>query len=99
MAKRLYLPDLWWIQGQHWAPQAYTCPLLMTFSMWLMRLCGKPARWAISAGNPARVITGDREIGCVFPRRMIIAECDFWNRRRGGTWRSRYEMVLAREER
>ena len=93
MDKRL--SDLWWIQGQHYMPQAYTCPLLMTLSMWLKRLRGKHAYWCAAAQdkdgrwiNPARVVVGNYEIGCSFPRWMILKECDFWNSRIGGGLRA-----------
>lgn len=88
------LSDLWWVRGQRVMPQAYTCPLLMTLTMWWMRLRGKDVYWRAAARadddgwiSPARVVVGSREIHCLFPRKMILWECAFWNTSVGGRMR------------
>jgi hypothetical protein len=87
-----WLSDLWWLcpRGRR---HAYTCPLLMTLSMWLYRLRAKRARWKMcyySDGSAcARALIGHAEIHCLFPRWLVLAECDFWNSRPGLRIRSR----------
>ena len=80
------LPDLWWLRP-HGLRCAYVCPLLMTLSIWLYRLCGKPARWRLcrygDGSACARALLGCGEIHCLFPRWLILRECDFWNSRPG----------------
>lgn len=39
--------------------------------------------------SPARVVIGHCEADCLFPRRLVEAECDFWNSRIGLRLRSR----------
>jgi hypothetical protein len=39
--------------------------------------------------TPARIVIGHCEAPCLFPRRLIEAECDFWNSRIGLRLRSR----------
>ena len=88
------LSDFWWVRNKQNMPHAYTAPLLMTISGWVWRIRGKDARWqpgqkwatrelADEDGFPwvttARVCIGYAEARCIFPRRMILLECAFWN--------------------
>lgn len=84
------LPDFWWVTaprfGPNWHPQAYVCPLLMTLSCWLYRLRGKDAHWSDGRKDEngewvtiARVLIGHGEAQCLFPRWMILVECEFRN--------------------
>jgi len=85
-------------------PHAYVCPLLMTLSALLWRVRGKHAVWSAATWgqytdrdideptpgwiSPARVVIGHCEADCLFPRRLIEKECDFWNGRIGVRIRS-----------
>jgi len=90
------LPDLWWLcpRGRR---HAYTCPLLMTLSMWLYRLRGRRAAWVFcrySDGEACARALIDHgsfraEFRCLFPTWLILAECDFRNSRPGLRIRSR----------
>jgi hypothetical protein len=93
MSKRTRLPDLWWFRLTQ--PQAYVCPFLMTLTIWVERMKfwkkhKHPIAWYSATKNdigewrePARVIRGNCEVGCIFPRKWVIAECNFWNSRLG----------------
>lgn len=98
------LPDLWWLQGQHYFPHAYTAPLLMTLSIWIERYLGdRDAFWrrGLQDANgvwttPCRVVQevspggSHRELHCRFPRWLILKEADFWNSPLGGKLRGPY---------
>jgi hypothetical protein len=88
----MVLSDFWWLRPKG-LRHAYVCPLLMTLSAWGYRLRGKNARWVrcdYSDGSScARVCYGHGEIHCLFPRWMVLKECDFWNSRWGCNIRCR----------
>lgn len=66
----------------------YVCPLLMTLSLWVWRLQGKSAHWYQSSDFRGVYFDYGKsrwETPCVFPKRLAIAECSFWNSR-AGVW-------------
>ena len=81
------LPDLCWLKGTQ---TKYVCPILATVSLWLWRLRGKSAHWYQGNGSAGVYFDAGRskwEARCLFPRKLIHAECDFWNRRiQRGKW-------------
>ena len=93
--KRDSLPLFWWLMPKHAQPHRYVCPLLMTLTIILRRLTLRPARWKAAtlsdAGryvSCALVVGRGAEVSCLFPRWLILKECDFWNSRRGADLRS-----------
>jgi hypothetical protein len=90
-------PLFWWLmRSKRHQPHAYVCPALMTISILVYRARGKKAYWSIckyaSDGRitqPSRALHGHAEINCLFPRKMILMECDFWNSRFGLKLRSK----------
>lgn len=68
----------------------------MTLSAWLYRARGKDAHWSRGGQNAAgewttaaMLMIGHAEQACLFPRWMILAECNFWDGPAGLAWRSR----------
>lgn len=76
--------DFCWLRNRRLANR-YTCPFLLTLSMWLHRLKGQRAYWYLNMPKNS-VFCGYLtkcgslvEARCLFPHKWIIAECNFWN--------------------
>ena len=92
------LPVFWWLRRKRYdnQPHAYVCPLIKSLTILWLRIRGVRADWHSATRaddgrwiSPARVIRGNCEITIRVPRRLIMAECNFWNSRLGIRLRSR----------
>lgn len=82
---RKRVSDLHWLWNRRMAGR-YTCPALLTLTVWFLRLRGKRVGWWLNSPED-RTFCGYMpksrshlvEVHCPFPHKWIRKECDFWN--------------------